>query len=288
MSLVAAPTALPKPGIWSPTVAPAASTPYVTDYGSLLAKDSQLGSQNAAINAQGITDQAQLTAAQQRAFVNYGAIPTGVNSSLAGDITGATDATTAGLASAATAGGVSTLAQLQKAYANQTGADNASLAARGLIRSGAYGQHANEDLSNYNQAGYNAQQQLTDYLNGLYSGYQTQQQALRAQSQQAANDALQRIIAQINANPAPATPTGGGTTPVDTTWAPPEYGPDAGYTPNGVIPQTGALNGQIVAQTYTVPGTSLVSPGGGVYTTGGGAGVAYQSKKGTYGGKPLY
>lgn len=171
------------------------STPV--NYQSLLAGDPQLGAQNAQINAQGITNQAQLTAAQQRAFVQYGAVPGGISSALSGDLSAATDPTTAALAQQATAGGVSTTAQLAKAYANQTQSDNASLAARGLLHSGAYGQHANEDLSNYNQAGYQAQQSLEDYLNGLYSGYQTQQQALQQQAAQAANDALTRIIAQI-------------------------------------------------------------------------------------------
>lgn len=173
------------------------TTTTPVNYDSLLAGDTQLGAQNAQINAQGITNQAQLTEAQQRAFVQYGAIPGGIASALSGDLSAATDPTTAALAQQATAGGVSTTAQLAKAYANQTQSDNASLAARGLIHSGAYGQHANDDLSNYNVAGYQAQQSLEDYLNGLYSGYQTQQQALQQQTAQDTNDALQRIITQI-------------------------------------------------------------------------------------------
>lgn len=225
------------------------------DYESLLSGDTQLGAQNAAINAQGITNQAQLTAAQQRALVQYGSIPTGLSSSLSGDLSAATDPTTAALAQQATAGGVSTVAQLQKAYSNQTQSDNASLAARGLLNSGAYGQHANEDLSNYNIAGYQAQQSLSDYLNGLYSGYQTQQQALQQQSTQDVNDALTRIIDQIN-NGTVGAGAGGITTP-------PGY--EAVTGPNGSpfittpsvaasmgLAQSGALQNPQVAAGYEI------------------------------------
>lgn len=183
----------------SPSIPQAITTSTTpVDYQSLLSGDNQLTAQLGQVNSQGIINKGQLTAAQQRAIVQYGAVPTGISSALTGDLSAATDPTTAALAQQATAGGVSTTAQLAKAYANQTAGDTASLAGRGLLHSGAYGQHANEDLSNYNIAGYQAQQSLEDYLNGLYSGYQTQQQALQQQAQQASNDALTRIIQQIN------------------------------------------------------------------------------------------
>lgn len=169
------------------------------NYDALTAGDPQLAATMAQINAQGVTNQAQLTAAQQAALIRYGRIPDTLTSTLSGDLTPAVDDVTRGLADQSTASGFSTVAQLLKAYQNQQAGDTASLAARGLLHSGAYGQHQAEDLSNYNLAGANAQSTLMDYLNGLYSGYQTQQQALRTQATQAANDALQRQIAQIQA-----------------------------------------------------------------------------------------
>lgn len=271
------------------TVAPLASPPPLAtqpNYTSLLANDPQLGAQNAAINAQGVTNQAQLSAARQRALINYGAIPS-LDSTLAGDLSGSIDDTTRSLADAATAGGVSTVAQLRKAYDQKTQGDTANLAARGLLRSGAYGQHQNEDLSNYNIAGYNAQQSLADYLNGLWAGYQSQQQNLQQQGVQNTNDALTRIIQQIqngtlaaDAPPAPSL-----TAPEVPTYNPPDAGPYSGYVPDG----TPNSDGTITASDETYfgdTGAPLVSPGGGVYRSGGGN-VTYQSNKGKYGGKLL-
>jgi hypothetical protein len=181
------------PTTYQTTTPPPPATSSV-DYGKLLAGDPILGQALAGINANGVTNQAQLQAAQQRALIQYGGTPAGP---LPGGAT--IDPTTAQLAAQNTAAGTSTTANLSRAYQQAQQTDNASLAARGLLRSGAFGQHAAEDLQNYNQAGYQATGALTDYLQGLYSGYLQQQQALQAQSASASNDALNRIITQIQA-----------------------------------------------------------------------------------------
>lgn len=193
---------------------PNTNIPYSTNtpptssvnYQQLLANDPILGQALSGINASGIQNQGQLQAAQQRALIQRGTVPT---SNLPG-VSGI-DATTAQLAAQNTQAGTSTQANLTRAYQQAQQTDYASLAARGLLRSGASGQHAAEDLQNYNQAGYSADQATTDYLQGLYSGYLQQQQALQSQGVSASNDALNRLIAQISAGqisggaPAPTT-----------------------------------------------------------------------------------
>lgn len=164
------------------------------DYQKLLADDPLLGQALAGYNAQGVQNQAQLSAAQMRALIQYGQVP---SMSLPGSPS--VDPATQQLASQNTAAGTSTVAALRRAYNLQQQGSDASLAARGILRSGAYGQHAAENLQGYNQAGYQADQQLLDYLQGLYSGYLSQQQTLQGSSVQATNDALNRLLAQIQA-----------------------------------------------------------------------------------------
>lgn len=183
---------------YNPPSASAVSFPKYrapTSYGSLLSGDPLLQQSLANINAQGLTERAQLGGSLTRSLANYGQVPAG----LPAELQGLLDPATAQLARTATDTGVSTLAQLAKAYQQRQQADTASLAARGLLRSGAYGQHQNEDLSNYTISRYQAGQQLQDYLNGLYQGYLNQQQTLRQQGISAQSDALNRLIAQINA-----------------------------------------------------------------------------------------
>jgi len=190
------------PGTTSPAYPGVTATPTATstpapaspsfDYGALLANDPLLKQSLAGLNAQGIQNQGQLTAGQQRALIQRGLVPAGSLPGLSG-----IDPTTAQLAAQNTAAGTSTQANLTRAYQQAQQGSDASLAARGILRSGAYGQHAAENLQGYNQAGYQADQQLMDYLQGLYSGYLQQQQALTGQGTQATNDALTRIIQQI-------------------------------------------------------------------------------------------
>lgn len=164
------------------------------DYQALLAGDPILGQTLAGYNAQGVQNMAQLTAAQQRALIQYGMVPAGQLPGVNG-----IDPTTQQLAEQNTTAGTSTVAALRRAYQQAQQGSDASLAARGILRSGAYGQHAAENLQGYTQAGYQSSQQLLDYLQGLYSGYLSQQQALQGQGVQATNDALARLIQQIQA-----------------------------------------------------------------------------------------
>jgi len=179
----------------TPPVTPAAPpAPAPFNYGDLLKNDPILGQALAGINASGVQNQAGLNAAQQRALIQYGSVPSvslpGVNQ---------IDATTRQLAAENTQAGTSTTASLQKAYQQAQQGSDASLAARGLLRSGAYGQHAAENLQGYNQGQYQATNALTDYLQGIYSGYLQQQQTLQQSGVGATNDALNRIIQLIQA-----------------------------------------------------------------------------------------
>lgn len=202
-----------------------------TDYASQLANDPGLQSQLAAINAQGTSNAANLTAEQQRALAQYGQIPDNLGQ-YAGSIGQVNvDQTTRDLANAATQGGVSTVAQLLKAYQNQQQGDNASLAARGMLRSGALGQHANLDLTAYQQSQYDATQKLLDYLGSAYQNFLGQQSQGQTAAANATNQALQNLIAQINAGQLGAAPNGPVNAP-DTSQPYQDAGP-GGYTEQG-------------------------------------------------------
>jgi hypothetical protein len=192
------------PATYGGVATPAAASPGAVappppssgpDYGALLANDPILGQALAGFNAQGVQNKAALTAQQQRALIQYGRVPSLDLSAYGASI----DPTTAQLAAQNTAAGTSTVANLQRAYQLAQQGSDASLAARGMLRSGAYGQHSAENLQGYNTAGYQADQQLMDYLQGLYSGYLQQQQGLQSQGASATSDALSRLIQQIQA-----------------------------------------------------------------------------------------
>lgn len=178
------------------------------DYQALLASDPVLQATLRAISGQGAQDQIALSEARNRALTQYGAVPdASVLGGLAPDITDVTR----GLASDATASGLSTLGQLHHGYEQQQGGDIASLAGRGLLRSGAYRQHSMENLQGLQTGEANAQTGLLDSLSGLWSGYQGQQQQNAQQAQGATSDALSRVVGQINAGtisgaPAPPRP----------------------------------------------------------------------------------
>jgi hypothetical protein len=175
------------------TSTPAAPTTSF-NYTDLLKNDPILGQALAGFNASGVTNQAQLQAGQARALIQRGLVPQGTLPGVS-----QIDPTTAALAQQNTQAGTSVEAGLQRGYAQTRQANDASLAARGILRSGAYGQHAAEDLQGLNTGEYQADQATMDYLNGLYAGYQQQQQALQQSAVQSSQDALNRIIAQIQA-----------------------------------------------------------------------------------------
>lgn len=269
----------------SATPTTAFSTGSSSDYQTQLQNDLILQQQLAGINAGSTAHAAQLAALRRQALAQFGQIPTNLNGTMTGDVNSDIDQTTRDLANTATQSGMSTVAQLQKAYQTQQEGDNSSLAARGMIRSGALGQHANLDLTAYQQSQGDATQKLLDYLSSAYQTYLGQQATDQSSAVDATNQALQRIIAQINAGYVPAAASapvaygggdasqgssGGDTTPQDASplaFQAPGSGPDAGYIPDGTPAQ---LYGQPV----------LVAPGGkGVYRSGGGT-VTYQSKSG--------
>lgn len=219
-------TSYATPG-WTPQLSPSqvyslynTTTPYVTPsgqtaapssgpavgsqewYNQILANDPLLKQANANIAAGGVQNQAQLQAAQARALAQYGNVPSG---SLPG--VSEIDQTTRDLAAQNTAAGTSTYAQLQRALNVANQSSNASLAARGMLRSGAFGQHGAENLLNYNISQSGAVGKLMDYLQGLYSGYLSQQQQLEAQRQSAIQTALANWIALHPNGITPETPT---------------------------------------------------------------------------------
>lgn len=194
---VAAPGPYQAPPVASdPTTVPNTLSP--TDwYQQQIGNDPILGQQLAGFNASGVSNQAGLNAAQQRALIQYGGVPD--PALLAKYGVAGIDATTSDLASQNTASGLSTLAKIGNAYKQADQSSVASEAARGLLHSGAYGQHAAENLLNYNQEQDTGTQALLDYLSGIYNGYLSQQQSLQNSAASAQGDALTRLIAQINA-----------------------------------------------------------------------------------------
>lgn len=207
----------------APTTTTTTTAPKVPqiDYQKLLADDPILGQALAGYKASDIANLAGLQAQQQRALVQYGRVP---SMSLPGSPN--IDETTRQLAAQNTQ---STVANIDRAYKLAQQGSTADLAARGLLRSGAYGQHAAENLQAYQGAGYQADQQLLDYLQGIYSGYLSQQQTLQQSGTTATTDALDRLITLIKAGLITGT-----TTPTNDTTPPPTSAPMA--TPWVVAP----------------------------------------------------
>ena len=141
------------------------------------------------------------------------------------------DPTVAGIADANTQGGTSTLAQLARAYAQSHADTLDSLAARGMIRSGALGVHENNDLTVSNQAQYDALQKLLSGLGANYSTYLGQQDQLNQETATANSTAMQRLTDLIN-NGTITAPTTTTTTPSTTLAAPAAPSP----TPNRIRP----------------------------------------------------
>jgi hypothetical protein len=163
-----------------------------------------------AVSAQGVTNLANLSAQRRQAIAQFGYVPANLSGQLQGDVNADVNDETRGLADAATASGVSTYAQLQKAYHDQQSSDWANLAARGMVHSGAAGQHAQADLLAYNQGYEGSMQKLMDALQGYYQTYLTAQATGQQSLADATSTALQQIVAQIQAgqyqSPVAATP----------------------------------------------------------------------------------
>jgi hypothetical protein len=190
-------------------------------YRQAILNDPVLRAQLMALSGQGTSNMGARTAARDAAIAQFGEVPTDVGFTV--------NALTRALAQKATAGGVSTVAQLARTAAQTRANDLASLGARGMIHSGALGTHLANDAQTAAIAQFNARKALTDQLNGAQDTYLTGQNTLRGQVAGDVGSSLTRQIAAIRANqiiPAakPAAPTGAAsfrTPPIATPHAPP-------------------------------------------------------------------
>lgn len=189
-----------------PPVAPPAPTDY---YSKLLANNPQLQATLASLAALGSSYDQGFGTNVAQLLEQYGAVPDQVPDALKPYIT----QTVRDLAGQATSGGVSTLAQLANAAKIAHEHSISSLAARGLIHSGALAQHENADLQGANVARANALASLLGNIGQAQQGYLGQQQSLESQREGAVNDTLNQVYNQIGAGiiAAPGANTGTGT-----------------------------------------------------------------------------
>ena len=134
--------------------------------------------------------------AYNQALINYGAIPEGMN--VADSVRGS--------ALDATRGGLSQLAQAAHAYQLANSQSTGAVGARGLGRSGAIGQHLMENLHGLNVNNATLQANLMNTLGGIRQQQAGLASTAMGQAQTATNDAMQRIVAQIQ-NSTIASPT---------------------------------------------------------------------------------
>lgn len=174
------------------------------NYLALLQNDPTLQATLAQINAQGLINQGSLTGGQQQILgrlgetINPASLPEGIRSRL-GNLGAALTPELAGIVQQANQSGVSQLSRLAHDYQQQQSATKGNLAARGLIHSGALGQHENENLRGYTLGQYDARQNALDSLAGLQQTYLGQQQQLTGQAGQAVGQAQQNVNSQIQA-----------------------------------------------------------------------------------------
>src|SRR5262245_13288934 len=106
--------------------------------------------------------------------------------------------------------GTSTYAQLQHQNAVQNASTLNQLAARNFLRSGALGAHESENTLAQNIADFNARMTLQNQAAGFYQTYLGQAAADRSARADVINQALQRIIAGIQAGLYPIPGPGSG------------------------------------------------------------------------------
>jgi hypothetical protein len=176
------------------------ATPPGLDLERLLALDPILSAQFKGIGAGVGSQLAGLDEATRRALIGYGGVPEGYE----------TDPVTRGLAADATTGGLSSLAQLADLYRRNQSASRGSVAARGIARSGAFGQHALRNLSDYSIAQAGALNKLMETIYGYRQQGLTAQQTGLGQQTTAVQSALDRYNEQVKAgliaNPGATTP----------------------------------------------------------------------------------
>lgn len=173
------------------------------DISTLLQSDPVLQAAMGNANTEGQRAQIALDQARQRALIGYGAVPDNPQiGQLAGDVT----PETRGLAEQNTQAGLSTLAQLLRGYQRQQAGDVASLAGRGILRSGGLRQHSLENLQTLQTGQAGAASSLLDQLAGQWQNYGQTQQQLAGNVNTATGEALTRALQQIQ-NGVIATPT---------------------------------------------------------------------------------
>lgn len=224
------------------TVAPAATAggDPTAWYEQLLANDPQLAAALAAISSQQSAYQGQAQTAEQQLLEAYGAVPSGLGDQFQSILS----PTVTDLANQNTQAGTSTVAQLLKAFQNQQSGTLDSLAARGMLRSGATGYDQNQNLQGYNSAQYNALQSLLGNLGTQQSNLLQQEGTLNQQSEQATNDAYTRILQQIQAGTLVAPTTSAAAAPSTGAAAAPKPAPSpsvpaAPFNPKPPTPEVG-------------------------------------------------
>lgn len=159
------------------------------DYAGLIQADPIYSQTQANLSAQGIADNAQAKAAAARALIGFGAVPEGLDPTLARLV----DPTTAKLAADNTAEGLSTVAQLDRAHQRNLRAGTENLAASGTLESGATGVMLGQELQDYKANQVAARQQLIDTLASLNSSLASNEAGRQQQLAQAAQDAAGRV-----------------------------------------------------------------------------------------------
>lgn len=175
-------------------------------FAQILANDPMYQAAIAGLGAQSVSDRASLTAARQRALIQFGAIPNFPSYAGVGDVGADITPGVRSLADQNTAAGLSTEARLAEAdkIAQQQLVD--SLAARGMYRSGALGSGLGKEQLDYTRQQYDATQKLLDYLAGVQTAFTQAENARIAAENAAKGDALNRAAAS---NPVVPTPPGG-------------------------------------------------------------------------------
>jgi len=186
------------------------------DYAALIANDPAWIQLQADMKAQGISDSASRTAAQQRAAIQFGEAPSALAPSelgLTGDVSAVYDPT---VAAAAHNNPFSTVSRLSQAHTDAIRTITNALAARGMLRSGETGFQLGNETRNYGTGQYDARQKLLDYLSGIQSAF--------ISAAQARQSALTNFLTNWRPPPTAGPPTTTTTTPTPT-------------TPGGGVPQ---------------------------------------------------
>lgn len=166
------------------------------------------------LSAQGISAATTRKGQTDQAIAQFGEVPD-LTSAIKGmgldpdspmfqAIFGDIDQTTVDAANKLTAGGLTTTAGLDRQHATDIQSLLDNMAAHGTVQSGGTGVGLGQADQAYSGNQYNARTSLINYLTGVQSAFNQQQQAAAQQLQQGAADAVARLMAQ---NPALGTGT---------------------------------------------------------------------------------